>query len=179
MSQTEQHCACNHPELVMLPVRGFGLAVDPSGLVPAPGPAPVCRERVDQDMHIYINGNLQTSGDGLSPQTAVKSFEDGVLALSRYDGCNLHAAHLHFLPLEDQLASYPDIGIYPGTLRHVHHFSSSGDSHESTRLAGARVSGLSHAFVGGRLPDACAIFLPSFSFGTMSPLNPEKRNTPS
>lgn len=44
MSQTEQHCACNHPELVMLPVRGFGLAVDPSGLVPAPGPAPVCRE---------------------------------------------------------------------------------------------------------------------------------------
>lgn len=36
MSQTEQHCACNHPELVMLPVRGFGLAVDPSGLAPRP-----------------------------------------------------------------------------------------------------------------------------------------------
>ena len=147
MSQTEQHCACNHPELVMLPVRGFGLAVDPSGLVPAPGPAPVCRERVDQDMHIYINGNLQTSGDGLSPQTAVKSFEDGVLALSRYDGCNLHAAHLHFLPLEDQLASYPDIGIYPGTYATFTTFHLSGDSHESTRLGWCNVYPGCHAFV--------------------------------
>ena len=69
MSQTEQHCACNHPELVMLPVRGFGLAVDPSGLAPAPVPALGCRERVDQDMHIYIDGNLSESGDGLSPET--------------------------------------------------------------------------------------------------------------
>lgn len=38
MSQTEQHCACDPSNLVMLPVRGFGLAVDPSGLVPGTRP---------------------------------------------------------------------------------------------------------------------------------------------
>ena len=87
MSQNNE-CGCGHPQLTMLPVHGFGLAVDASGLVPAPVPTPTGRERVDHDMHIYVNGNLSASGDGLSPETAVKSYEDAVLALSRYDGCN-------------------------------------------------------------------------------------------
>lgn len=113
MSQTEQHCACDPSNLVMLPVRGFGLAVDPSGLVPAPAPVLTCRERVDRDMHIYINGNLETSGDGLSPETAVKGYADAVLALSRYDGCNTHAAHFHFADLDGEDDAYPDLGVFP------------------------------------------------------------------
>lgn len=134
MSRTEQSCVCNHPELVRLPVHGLALEVDTSGLVPAPGPALACRERVDQDMHIYIDGNLSESGDGLSPETAVKSYADAVLALSRYDGCNLHAAHLHFLPLEDPDASYSDFTVYTVTYNSFTTLSISGESHETTRL---------------------------------------------
>lgn len=134
MSQTEQHCACNHPELARLPVHGLTLEVDTSGLVPAPAPSTACRERVDQDMHIYINGNLRESGDGLSPETAVKSYEDAVLALSRYDGCNQYAAHLHFMSLEDPEASYPDFRVYTVTYNNFITLSIKGESHESTRL---------------------------------------------
>ena len=100
MSQNNE-CGCGHPQLTMLPVHGFGLAVDASGLVPAPVPTPTGRERVDHDMHIYVNGNLSASGDGLSPETAVKSYEDAILALSRYDGCNMRVATIHFADLDD------------------------------------------------------------------------------
>lgn len=68
--------------MTMLPL---GLDLDLSALRPDPVPMPVCRERVGQDMHIYIDGNLAESGDGLSPATAVKNYEDAVLALSHYD----------------------------------------------------------------------------------------------
>ncbi len=134
MSQTEQHCACDPSNLVMLPVRGFGLAVDPSGLVPAPAPVLTCRERVDRDMHIYINGNLETSGDGLSPETAVKGYADAVLALSKYDGCNQHAAHLHFLSLEDTEATYPDFTVFSNTYSTFTSLRISGESYETTHL---------------------------------------------
>lgn len=134
MSQTEQHCACNHPELVMLPVRGFGLAVDPSGLAPAPVPALGCRERVDQDMHIYIDGNLSESGDGLSPETAVKSYADAVLALSRYDGCNRHHAYFHLASLESTDATYPEIVVGLGSYATFGALHIRGESQETTRL---------------------------------------------
>lgn len=133
MSQSNR-CACDPSHLVMLPVRGFGLAVDPSGLVPAPAPTPICRKRVDQDMHIYINGNLSESGDGLTPETAVKSYQDAVLTLSRYDGCNLYGAHLHFLPLEDPEASYQGLTVFPGTYSTFTMLCICGESHETTSL---------------------------------------------
>lgn len=140
MTQSDCQCGCDHPQLTMLPVRGISLAVDASGLIPAPIPTPTpnpeigCRERVTEDLHIYIDGNLETSGDGLTPQTAVKSYEDAVLALSRYDGCNLYRAHLHFMSLQDQDTTYPDF-----TMFHSHYASFStvyisGESHETTKL---------------------------------------------
>ena len=133
MSQ-DNHCACGHPELVMLPVRGFGLAVDPSGLVPAPAPARSCRERVDQDMHIYVDGNRGESGDGLTPETAVKDVSDAVFALSRYDGCNRHHAYFHLVSLESPDATYPEIAVGLGSYTTFGALHIRGESHETTRL---------------------------------------------
>lgn len=134
MSRTEQSCACNHPELVRLPVHGLTLEVDTRGLVPAPGPALACRELVDQDMHIYIDGNLSESGDGLSPETAVKSYADAVLALSRYDGCNTHHAHFHFADLTNPEGVYPDMGVFAHSYSTFRTLTIGGVSHETTRF---------------------------------------------
>lgn len=133
MSQNNE-CGCGHPQLTMLPVHGFGLAVDASGLVPAPVPASTGRERVDHDMHIYVNGNLAESGDGLSPETAVKSYEDAVLALSRYDGCNMRVATIHFADLDDPEAAYPDINVYIHSYATFLALGIMGVSHETTML---------------------------------------------
>lgn len=133
MSQNNE-CGCGHPQLTMLPVHGFGLAVDASGLVPAPVPTPTGRERVDHDMHIYVNGNLSASGDGLSPETAVKSYEDAILALSRYDGCNMRVATIHFADLTDTNISYPDINIYIHSYTTFLALGITGVSHETTML---------------------------------------------
>lgn len=132
MSENNQ-CACHPSNLVMLPVRGFGLAVDAGGLAPVPTPT-AGRERVDQDMHIHINGNLETSGDGLSPETAVKSFEDAVLALSRYDGCNQYSATFHFADLADPEVTYPDMNVFTHSYATFRALSIDGVSHETTRL---------------------------------------------
>ena len=156
MSRTEQSCACNHPELVRLPVHGLTLEVDTSGLVPAPGPTLACRELVDQDMHIYIDGNLSESGDGLSPETAVKSYEDAVLALSRYDGRNTHAAHFHFADLADSDAVYPDLTVHSSngysTFRAL---TIAGVSHQTTMLG--KVSVVAGAYV--TLTNACVPYI--------------------
>lgn len=159
MSQTEQHCACDPSKLVMLPVRGFGLAVDPSGLAPAPGPATACRERVDQDMHIYIDGNLSESGDGLSPETAVKSYADAVLALSRYDGCNTHAAHFHFADLDGADDAYPDLGVFPHNYATFRTLAIAGVSHETTNLGTCIV----HPGCEVYISDACLTCARNFS----------------
>lgn len=111
MTQTHCQCGCEHPQLTMVPVQGFGLAMDLSGLKPDPTPMPLCRERVDHDMDIYIDGNLTESGDGLTPETAVKSYEDAVAVLSHYDGCNTYLAVFHFADLRDPNAAYPDIMV--------------------------------------------------------------------
>lgn len=140
MTQSDCQCGCDHTQLTMLPVRGLSLAVDASGLIPAPVPTPTpnpeigCRERVTEDLHIYIDGNLETSGDGLTPQTAVKSYEDAVLALSRYDGCNLYNAHLHFMSLQDQDATYSDLYAFYGHFTTFSKIFISGESHETTNL---------------------------------------------
>lgn len=157
MSQNTE-CCCSHPQLTALPVRGLTLSVDAAGLLPAPAPALSCRERVDQDMHIYINGNLSESGDGLSPETAVKSYEDAVLALSRYDGCNTYCAYFHFADLADPDAVYPDL-----TLSTSHYYATfraltlAGVSHETTRLG--KVYTTSGAY--GTLTDACVSYIMS------------------
>lgn len=153
MSQNPQTCACDPCSLVMLPVRGFGLAVDPSGLIPAPQLGG--RERVDQDMHIYVNGNRDQSGDGLTPETAVKSYEDALLALSRYDGRNTHNASFHFADLEDAEAVYPDMNVFGQSHATFRTLTLTGVSHQSTRLgkisAGPgsylRVASLSSSFL--------------------------------
>lgn len=134
MSQTEQRCdhECDHSQFTMLPIRGFGIAVDTSGLSPAPASEKLCRERVDHDVDIYINGNLETSGDGLTPATAVKSYRDAVLALSRYDGCNLYDAHFHFADLVDPKAAYPDMTIRRSHYATFAHVYISGESHTTT-----------------------------------------------
>lgn len=155
MTQNKCQCGCDHSPLTMLPL---GLALDLSALRPDPVPMPGCRERVDQDMHIYINGNLAESGDGLSPATAVKSYEDAVLALSRYDGCNLHYAFFHFADLEDPAARYPDIDIYRGHYATFSHMNIVGASHETTML------GMCQALtgVGVNVRNVCVSFLCSF-----------------
>ena len=155
MSRTEQHCACNHPELVRLPVHGLTLEVDTSGLVPAPGPSTACRELVDQDMHIYIDGNLSESGDGLSPETAVKSYADAVLALSRYDGRNTHHAHFHFADLEDQDATYPDITLYAQSYAGFLSLTLAGASYRTTNLGEINVLTGGYAF----LTDLCSSYV--------------------
>lgn len=157
MSQNNE-CGCGHPQLTMLPVHGFGLAVDASGLVPAPVPTPTGRERVDHDMHIYVNGNLAESGDGLSPETAVKSYEDAILALSRYDGCNMRVATIHFADLDDPEAVYPDMTIstpnYYSTFRAL---TLTGVSHETTMLG--KVYTTSGAYC--TLTNACVSYIMS------------------
>ena len=132
MSQTEQHCACGHPQLARLPVHGLTLEVDTSGLAPAP--ALSCRERVGQDMHVYIDGNRGESGDGLSPETAVKDVSDAVFALSRYDGCNRHHAYFHLASLESPDATYPEIAVGLGSYTTFGALHIRGESHETTRL---------------------------------------------
>lgn len=85
-------------------------------------------------MDISINGNLTASGDGLSPESAVKSYEDAVLALSRYDGCNLYNAHFHFADLVDPEATYPAFTMFSSHFSTFSRIDISGESHETTRL---------------------------------------------
>lgn len=158
MSQTEHQCGCEQITLTELPVHGIKLAVDASMLQcqSPPQPALAGRERVDQDMHIHINGNLETSGDGLSPETAVKSFEDAVLALSRYDGCNQYSATFHFADLADAAATYPDISI--STPNYYATFSGltlAGISHETTMLGHVYAKAGAYA----TLTNACASYI--------------------
>ena len=153
MSQTEQHCACGHPQLARLPVHGLTLEVDTSGLAPAP--ALSCRERVGQDMHVYIDGNRGESGDGLSPETAVKSYEDAVLALSKYDGCNTYNVYFHFADLEDQEATYPDITIYGQSYASFLSLTLTGVSYRTTKLGKIELLAGGYA----ALTDLCASYV--------------------
>lgn len=132
MTQTHCQCGCEHPQLTMVPVQGFGLAMDLSGLKPDPTPMPLCRERVDHDMDIYIDGNLTESGDGLTPETAVKSYEDAVAVLSHYDGCNTYHAVFHFADLRDPDAAYPDIRVQHSQYSTFRDMTLRGVSHETT-----------------------------------------------
>lgn len=163
MSQNNE-CGCGHPQLTMLPVHGFGLAVDASGLVPAPVPTPTGRERVDHDMHIYVNGNLSASGDGLSPETAVKSYEDAILALSRYDGCNTYHAYFHFADLAGSEDVYPSIDIYPHSYATFLTLTIAGVSHETTMLG--RIYNTTAAHL--TLTDACTPFAASLGWLNIS-----------
>ena len=146
MSQNNE-CGCGHPQLTMLPMHGFGLAVDASGLVPSPVPTPTGRERVDHDMHIYVNGNLAESGDGLSPETAVKSYEDAVLALSRYDGCNSYGAYFHFADLNDPDAIYPDMSVFTHNYATFLTLTVVGVSHETTKCGRILVAAGAYVFI--------------------------------
>lgn len=132
MTQTHCQCGCEHPQLTMVPVQGFGLAMDLSGLKPDPTPMPLCRERVDHDMHLYIDGNLTESGDGLTPETAVKSYEDAVAVLSHYDGCNTYRAVFHFADLRDPNAAYLDIAVPRSHHSTFRNMALRGVSHETT-----------------------------------------------
>lgn len=131
-------CPCDCGPFIKLPVCGLDL---PSV------PVMTGRERVDHDMHIYINGNLESSGDGLSPETAVKSYEDAVLALSRYDGCNTYSAYFHFLSLNDSQAVYPDFTVYHGNYATFNCLYISGESNETTHIGACALQRGVHATI--------------------------------
>ena len=110
-------------------------------------------------MHIYINGNLETSGDGLSPETAVKGYADAVLALSRYDGSNTHAAHFHFADLDGADDAYPDLGVFPHNYATFRTLAIAGVSHETTNLGTCIV----HPGCEVYISDACLTCARNFS----------------
>lgn len=99
-------------------------------------PAPVGgRIRVTEDLHVYVDGNRGASGDGLTPETAVKSYEDAVKALSLYDGGNTYKAVLHFADLKAD-GEYPEILTSPGHYASFVSLEIHGASHETTKILG-------------------------------------------
>ena len=98
-----------------------------------------CRTKVNDHMHIYINGNLTESGDGLTPETAVRSYDDAVLALARYDGNNLYNAFFHFADLDSLDARYPDMAVRPQHYSTFAYMNIHGNSHETTKFENIRM----------------------------------------
>ncbi len=125
------NCNCEHGKpTVTLPVSGLSIQVDAEALsacqcqggVPGEG-----RIRVTEDLHIYVDGKRAESGDGLTPETAVKTYAEAVRAASRYDGCNEFNLIFNFADSTEG-DNYGDITITAGGYSTFNGFVITGES---------------------------------------------------
>lgn len=131
--QNQNTCLC-HQNLTELPIHGLKIAVDTSALALCDckdGGTAAGRHRVTEELHVYVSGNLTESGDGLTPETAVKSYEDAVDVLSLYDGCNKYIAHLHFADLAAG-QKYLDVIVVSAHHTSFKYMHIHGQSHDTT-----------------------------------------------
>ena len=145
---TQEKCCCGQEKTsVLLPINalrlpfcGMGIEVDPEAIKDLAGcsceggqPQPGGRVRVTEDLHVYVDGNRAESGDGLSPETAAKSYEDAVKIISGYDGCNSYNVTVHFEDLANE-GYYPNIEVYKSHFSTFVRLTFTGHSYLTTRF---------------------------------------------
>lgn len=98
------------------------------------GLSEVCSSQdVEGELHIYVNGNREKSGDGLTPADAVATCGDAMGLLEFYDSCNAVGV-VHFASLEAG-REYPPICLSREKMGNFRKIRLEGESHESTMLS--------------------------------------------